>query len=240
MPPSTHDTVRCLESSRYVRLARTSMTTLAAVVHSLGRPRLGQAEFPARFCILLIVISGAIYGAVMGSFHLVSFERSALMLYGAIKVPLLIFLTTLICLPAFFVINSALGLRRDFPVAARAVLSAQAALTLALASLAPFTRFVYFCGVTHTRALVFNAAMFTLATLIGQVILLRRYRPLIAASATHRYTLWLWVIMYAFVGMQSGWMLRPFVGTPNKPVAFLRDEPFTNAYIVVLRLLNPW
>jgi hypothetical protein len=45
-----------------------------------------------------------------------------------------------------------------------------------------------------------------------------------------------WTLLYAFVGMQMGWMLRPFVGSHDLPVTFFRDEPFSNAYIAILQL----
>lgn len=211
---------------------------LSTLVSQLGRPE--RETTPASFSatLALMILAGAIYGAAMGSFDLTEPQRAWLILYGAIKVPLLIAATTLICLPAFFVLNSVLGLRRDFPAALRAVQSAQAAMTIALASLAPFTRFIYTSGVDHRHAVLFNAAMFTIATMLAQAVLLRRYRPLIAHMPRHRTMLWAWLIMYAFVGIQSGWMLRPFIGAPDKPVAFLRDEPLSNAYIVIVQLIT--
>jgi hypothetical protein len=46
-----------------------------------------------------------------------------------------------------------------------------------------------------------------------------------------------WAALYIFVGIQMGWMLRPFIGDPAAPVGFFRPEPFSNAYEVVARLL---
>ena len=185
-----------------------------------------------------ITLAGAVYGAVMGSFQLDSAERGLLVLFGAIKAPLLVFATTLICLPGYFTLNTVLRLRPDFPAAAGAIIQGQAALTVALASLAPITRFAYICGLDHRQAILFNAAMFALATAVAQVVLLRQFRPLIARNPRHRLTLWAWVILYAFVGIQAGWMLRPFIGTPGKPVTFVREEPFSNAYVVIASLIT--
>jgi antibiotic biosynthesis monooxygenase (ABM) superfamily enzyme len=52
----------------------------------------------------------------------------------------------------------------------------------------------------------------------------------------HRLMLAVWSTLYAFVGMQMGWMLRPFVGSHDLPVVFFRNEPFTNAYVAILAL----
>jgi hypothetical protein len=208
-----------------------------AVLKALGRPGVAAAMGEtARTLLLAILIAGPIYGAFMGSFAL-SGDRWPLVIYAAVKVPILILGTTAVCMPGFFVLNTVLGLRSDFPLAVRALLAGQAALTIALASLAPLTRLIYISGASHRGALLFNAAMFTVATGVAQLVLLRRYRQLIARDPRHRVMLWAWIILYAFVGIQLGWMLRPFVGNPAIPVAFLRDEPFSNAYIVVLRLI---
>jgi hypothetical protein len=215
-------------------LARTDVA-----IRALGRPRLAEQSGETwRRLAVMVVVAGSIYGAFMGSFWLVSPERLLMVAYAAVKVPILIFGTSVVCLPGFFVLNTVLGLRGDFGRALRAVLAGQAALTVTLASLGPLTRFAYFSGVDHRWALLTNAAMFTVATGIAQLVMLRRYRELILTNPLHRVTLWVWAFLYAFVGIQMGWMLRPFVGSPNVPVSFLRDEPFTNAYIVVLRLIT--
>lgn len=209
------------------------------LIKDLGRPRLGGlADRDWRPLALLILAAGPLYGAFMGSFALDSAERLLMVLYAAAKVPVLILATTLVCLPAFFALNTVLGLRGDFGPAIRAVLAGQAALTVALASLGPLTALAYVSGVNHRWALLFNAGMFSIATLIGHAIMRRRYRPLIASSGRHRLMLWVWVVLYAFVGVQMGWMLRPFVGTPGMAVSFFRAEPFTNAYVEIIRLVT--
>jgi hypothetical protein len=47
----------------------------------------------------------------------------------------------------------------------------------------------------------------------------------------------LWFVLYAFIGIQLGWMLRPFVGDPTRPTTFLRPDSLTNAYEGIIRLL---
>jgi len=189
---------------------------------------------------LMVAATGPIYGAFMGSYSVATIVRWLLIVYAAVKVPILIFVTTAVCVPGFFVLNTVLGLRNDFGRAMRAIFAGQAGLTVALASLGPITMVAYQSGLTHRGALLFNAGMFTVATAMAQVIMFRRYRELTADPMTgsrHRAMLWMWVVLYVFVGMQMGWMLRPFVGSPGLPVAFFRDEPFSNAYVVVLRLV---
>lgn len=215
----------------------TAIARADGLIKELGRPAAARAWW---VLALIVLIAGPVYGAFMGSFALRSVERLPMVFYAAAKVPLLIVVTTLVCLPGYFVLSTVLGLRADFGRAMRAVLAGQAGMTVALASLGPLTRFVYFCGADHRQALLFNAAMFTVATIVGQTVMLRWYRPLLRQperGPRHRAMLWAWLVMYAFVGIQMGWMLRPFVGSPGMPVSFFRPEPFSNAYIVVFRLI---
>jgi hypothetical protein len=108
--------------------------------------------------------------------------------------------------------------------------------TLALASLAPFVRFLYLSGIAYRPALMANSAIFTLATLAGHRVLACHYRRLIDEQPRHRLMIRIWLGLYAFVGTQMGWMLRPFVGAPDVAVTFFRDEPFSNAYVAIAHL----
>lgn len=185
----------------------------------------------------LIVCFGPLYGAVMGGFSVTSPDRVALAVFAAVKVPLLLLATSAVCLPGFFVLNTVLGLRDDFGEALAAILAGQAALSIVLASLAPLTQVWYFSEGSYRAALLFNAAAFALATVGGQLAMRRYYLPLIRREPRHRITLAAWMVLYAFVGIQMGWMLRPFVGAPDEPPQFFRPEPFSNAYVVVARLV---
>lgn len=184
-----------------------------------------------------IVVAGGLYGAAMGGWRVFEDERWQLAIFGAIKSPLLIVTTSLVVLPGFFVLNTVAGLRDDFREAMRAILVGQAGLTIALASLAPVTQFIYFTGVTHRTAILTNAVMFTIAAVVAQFVMLRWYRVLIRKDRRHLIMLVAWLALYAFVGMQMGWMLRPFIGDPTQSPAFFRQEPFTNAYVFIFRLI---
>ncbi len=198
--------------------------------------RSSSVTLSLRDLLMLIVAAGAAYGACMGTF---AYEpsRSLLMLFSAIKIPVLIVTTTVLCLPAFFVLNTAAGLRDDFSRAMRAVLSSQGAFTVTLAGLAPVVMFIYATGVNHRYALLTNGTVFLMASVVAQVVLWARYRVLIAKNPTHVAMLGCWMVLYGFVAVQMAWMLRPFVGDPAQSVSFLRDDPFTNAYVAVLKLV---
>ncbi len=151
-------------------------------------------------------------------------------------------MTVGIALPSFFVLNSLLGLRDDFGEALRAIISAQAGLAVILVSLFPLTLFVYVSisgsAANHSLAVLFNAAMFGLASVSAQVLLRHYYQPLVQRDRRHRWMIRIWIFVYAFVGIQAAYTLRPFIGGANAPPEFLRSDSFQNAYLAIFRILG--
>lgn len=185
----------------------------------------------------LLVAFGLLYGAAMGCFNWPQSVRPLQVLFSALKVPLLLLGTFAISLPSFFVFNALLGLRRDLREAMRALIATQAGLTITLASLAPFTALWYASFRDYQQAILFNAAMFAVASVAGQRLLRRYYAPLIRRNPRHRVMVRLWLFIYAFVGIQMGWLLRPFVGKPGIATTFFRQDSWGNAYEQVGKII---
>lgn len=200
-----------------------------------GAPETARPVSAGRL-VLLVFVFGPLYGAAMGSYSTLEDGRALPVLFSAIKVPLLLLLTFAISVPSFFVLNTLLGARDDFADALRALASTQACLTVVLAALAPFTLFFYASGTSYGRAILFNAAMFALASASAQIVLRRLYAPLIRRRPVHRALLRLWPCVFAFVGVQMGWMLRPFIGDPGAPTRLFRPGLGGNAYLEVARM----
>jgi len=180
-----------------------------------------------------IVGGGLLYGAVMGAYGL----RPLQMLYSALKVPLLLGVSALVCLPNLVAVNTVLGLRDDFAAALRAVLLAQGTVCISLAAVAPLTAVAYLSTDAYDLAVLFNGLMFLAAALAGQITLGRHYRPLIAANPRHRLGRNAWLGLYMFVAIQMGWVLRPFVGNPDLPTRFFREGAWGNAYVEVAAIV---
>jgi hypothetical protein len=87
-------------------------------------------------------------------------------------------------------------------------------------------------------AQLFNAAMFAVASVTAQSLLKRLYAPLIARDRRHRWLGRAWLLVYAFVGVQMGWVLRPFIGKPEMEPTFFREGALTNAYQAVLKIVS--
>jgi hypothetical protein len=188
-------------------------------------------------CVVLIAGGGMLYGAVMGSFGGWGEGRFWQAVFAAVKVPLLLLATFGLTLPSYFVLNTLLGLRADFAAVLRAVGVAQAGIAVVLAALAPYTALWYLTSGDYQEAILFNALMFGTASVAAQALLRRHYRPLIARDPRHRRLLRGWIALYAFVGIQMGWVLRPFVGDPAQPVRFFREDTWGNAYLKVFDMV---
>ena len=197
------------------------------LLHSSGRFAISVPRVPWAELLALLAAGGFLYGAAMGLFG----ARALQSLYSALKVPLLLVVTSTVCLPNFFIVNTLLGLREDFPAALRGILAAQATMAVVLASLAPVTLWAYASTSDYDLAIFLNGAVFLVATLVGQVVLSRHYRPLIARNPRHRVGKAAWLTLYVFVAIQLAWVLRPFVGSPGMEVAFFREDAWSNAYV---------
>ncbi|NOR67149.1 MAG: hypothetical protein GQ528_07320 [Woeseiaceae bacterium] len=186
---------------------------------------------------LLVTVFGIVYGAVMGSFGGVLGERFWQVVFSAIKVPLLLTATFALSLPSFFVVNTLFGLRSDFLYSLRALLATQAGLTIVLASFAPFTVLWYASSSNYRGAILFNTLMFASASVTAQWLLRRFYEPLIQRDRRHRTLLRVWLAIYGFVGIQMGWVLRPFIGSPDLAPQFLRQQAWGNAYVKLANMI---
>lgn len=185
--------------------------------------------------IRCVLLCGICYGAVMGSFSGFLGERLWQVIYSSAKVPFLLLVTFFICLPSFFVFNTLLGVRSDFRQALGALASSQAGLTIVLCSFAPLTALWYLSADDYSAALLFNGLIFAVASLAGQLLLRRRYQSLIVRSRKHVFLLRIWLLLYVFVGIQLGWVLRPFVGQPGLPPQFFRSDVWGNAYVSIVQ-----
>jgi hypothetical protein len=214
------------------------MSKLFSQLDFNARSILHGADLPGRQLTLYALVCGAFYGALMGTYSGFSGHLSGWqMLFSTIKVPALLFVAGGLCLPGFFVLSSLFGLSSDWPQSRRALLLSQAALSLILASLAPFTLLFYASSKNYQGAILFNFLIFSLASFTAQNLLRRLYAPLIARDARHKTMLSLWLALFGFTCVQLAYVLRPFIGDPSQPAAFFRAGAWENAYIVLGKMI---
>jgi hypothetical protein len=194
----------------------------------------GAGPVPVAFLLAVLVAAGSAYGLVMG----LGGGRLLQGLIGAVKVPLLLEVSTALCLPSHYVASSLLGLRADFAASLRGILASQAAMAVALLSLAPLLPILYRSDIGYDAVTLWNGIFFFLSAVAGQGVLARHYRPLIRKNPRHGLTWALWFGLYIFIAIQMAWVLRPFIGTPDLEPRFFREDAWDNAYVRLARLIG--
>lgn len=207
-----------------------------AVAAALERVLQARQERQAT-CAWIVVAGAGLHGFALGA----TSGHVLLAVWSAVKVPLLLLLSSAVTLPSFYVLHAVLGLRDDFVAACRGLLGAQAALALALGALAPPVGFLALSITDPYLLTLADGALFAVAVGVGQVVLRRHYRPLLSRDPRHRVTLACWAVLYVFFAIQLAWVLRPFLGTPGYPVEFLRATALEqNAYVVLVEHFVRW
>lgn len=183
-----------------------------------------------------------LYGGLMGSWGMwdtatPSAEQWIQVVFSAVKVPLLIGTTFLLSLPCIVVLYTLAGLGADFRRILILLAETQTVFAFSLLCFSPFTMLFYGSSANYTGAVLFNALIFCLAALVGHVVLRRRYKEMEMRHIRHRLLLRLWFLCYAFVGIQAGWLLRPFVGVRGITPEFIRQDGWGNAYVEIATML---
>jgi uncharacterized membrane protein len=164
----------------------------------------------------------AIYGAIIGSSH--SFAQA---LSGAIKFPAFYLLTLIICFPTLFFFNVLFGSRSSFQQHFVVLMTAVSVISVLLFSFAPVTLFFL---ITAPKAYQFfkilNVFIFGITGAFGVKFLYEGIQLLSQQDEVGKKTrttiLRSWLLLYAFVGMQLGWFLRPFFGAPDTKFELFR------------------
>ena len=165
----------------------------------------------------------AIYGIVMGLFNSPLQGLSSL-----VKVPALFLLALIICFPALFVINIILGSKLSMGQSLAMLLSAYGITACVLASFAPIGLFFTLIGSSYAFLRLLHVGIFTIAGLAGMIYLNNgskqgcEYHAIYPKLGVRVFKIW--VIIFAFVGTQLAWNLRPFLGNKEKPFQILRKQ----------------
>jgi hypothetical protein len=185
---------------------------------------------------LVVAASGAVYGGIMAAYGGFLGDRAWMVLYGAVKVPMLFVATMALAVPFFYVLNVLSGVAGAFPRVWRLLVDYQLAVAVQLAAVAPITLLVNVTEGDYRVAQSWSTFLFAIASWNAHLSLRRGYAALESEARIHRHLRRAWILLYAFVGVQMAWDLRPFVGNPDLPVTFFREE-IGNAYAEVPRVL---
>ncbi len=181
------------------------------------------------FCIIAVVAGAGPYGAVVGCWW-----APLQAFYVAIKLPLLILLTTLGNGLLNGMLAPLLGLNITFRQSLTAVLVSFAYAALVLGAFSPVALFIIWnlppLSVATTRAspeyalLQLSLVVFiAFAGIVGNVRLLPLLRQMAGNRSVARRVLVAWLAGNLFLGSQLCWVLRPFIWG-GRPVQFIGQE----------------
>lgn len=194
--------------------------------------------------IVLIIAGAGLYGASMGCWR-----GPAQALMVAIKFPLIILLTMIGNALLNAMLAPLLGLRTSWRHCFLAVLLS---FLLAAAILGSFSPLIFFLvwncppltspsvtgHLVYNLILLLHVGIIALSGTIGNLRLSLLLQQLSGNAVVARRVLLAWLAGNLFLGSQVSWILRPFIGSPDLPIQFLRSDAFHgNFYETVFRSL---
>jgi hypothetical protein len=196
------------------------------------------------WCLAVILLGAGLFGAAVGIW------RSPMQaLYTAIKLPLIVLLTTLGNALLNGMLAPLLGLNLRFRQSLLAILMSFTVAATILGSLAPLMLFLVWNTppldpaaprgtLGYELVLLVNVTAIALAGVVANVRLVQLLKH-IGGPIVARRVLLAWLAGNLLLGAQLAWNLRPFIGAPELLVAFLRPNAFEgNFFEAVLYSFN--
>jgi hypothetical protein len=183
--------------------------------------------------LLFIMIFFFFYGVVMGSYN--GFLQS---IVSGIKVPCLILISLLICFPALYVIQYMIGSTMSIPQMSNIILSGFIVFSTIALSFAPVVIFFMitagnyaFLKLLHVGIFTFSG-FFAIKTIITGLTFSCEKKNIYPKLGLTIFKIW--IVIFAFVGSQMAWNLRPFVGSRDMPFQIFRPHE-SNFYVAVVK-----
>jgi hypothetical protein len=173
-----------------------------------------------RYAVVTLLGLSALYGGVAGAY-----SGPLQALASAVKLPLLFVTTFVVCFPAFFVVQVLLGSRLGLLQLAVLVASALSLTTVLLAAFIPIPAFFLLTGANYYFQHLLHIAIVLVCGLFGMYALHDGLAVVCEQRGVYPRRaltiLRIWAVIFGFVGIQTAWNLRPFLGDRNQPFQFL-------------------
>jgi hypothetical protein len=186
-------------------------------------------------CLFVLAAGCGAFGAAVGSW------RDPLQAgFTALKLPLVVFLTMLGNALLNGMLAPLLGLNLSFRQTFQLILICQTLLALILGSFSPLAGFMVWntpplgaigTAGSHSLLLLGLVCAIAFAGVAAHWRLYRFLNGLAPGSPAGRRVFWAWLGANLFLGTQIAWVLRPFVGSPGLPVAFLRPDALKGSFL---------
>lgn len=204
-------------------------------------------ERDLRSSVLTTLVGSALYGASLGLWR--GPEQA---LYVALKFPLLIFATTGLNALLNWLLSLVVGADLSFRETLKVQFASYAIASTLLLSLVPVSLFVLWNapgfagtdrGLGNSLVTLVHVVLIALAGIVGNLRLAAILRDRLANPRLARTILLAWLTGGLVVGAQVSWILRPFIGSPQLEIQFLRPHPlagnfYTDVYGKWIALVN--
>ena len=194
-------------------------------------------RLPSKIISLLVCSSifFAFYGAIIGSSHSVLQALSS-----AFKLPCFYLMTLILCLPTLYFFSIIFGSSRSIGQYFAMLLTCVAVISVLEFSFAPVSLFFLITAPNYQFFVLLNVAIFAITGFIGIKLLYQGMQLMTESDKEGQETrtniLKFWLVLYALVGCQLGWTLRPFFGTSGEFVLFRALEG--NFYLSILQAIG--
>ncbi|MFK7803884.1 MAG: actin-binding WH2 domain-containing protein [Anaerolineae bacterium] len=206
------------------------------------RDGIGLSE-KMRAMLVSSLIFFALYGGVMGSTH--SLWQA---LSSAVKLPVMFLATLFICAPTLYFFNVLFGSNQSISQNIALILTAITVTAVLLLSFAPITLFFLLTTSQYQFFKLLNVVIFSASGMMGVVFLAQGMRIVASdrgggqdGASSRRWVLRMWMFLYAFVGSQLAWTIRPFIGAPSIPFELFRQlggNFYTNIFASIGEILG--
>jgi hypothetical protein len=175
-----------------------------------------------RAMLVSSVIFFALYGSVLGSTHSLWQAMSS-----AVKLPLLFLATLVVCSPTLYFFNVLFGSNQSLTQNVALILTALTVTSILLLAFTPVIVFFLLTTGGYQFFKLLNVAICAVSGAMGVQFLAQGMRIVAAGgregAGARSNVVRLWVILYAFVGSQMAWTLRPFIGAPSMRFELFRQ-----------------
>jgi len=185
-----------------------------------------------------IVAACSVYGAVMAFW-----SSPVLAFYSAVKLPVVFIASTALVAVFNWMVASAFGSGLSFRQTVALTFAAIAVSCWILLALVPVVVFFMLsCAPDPATAasaetdfayrivLLTHVLALALAGFAGNAALLNGLCATVRAGCPAAKLFAAWVALFAVVGCQTAWILRPFVGTPDYEVVFMRKDALNDNF----------
>ncbi len=170
-------------------------------------------------CVAFFFIAGFVMGIYNSPLQAIA---------AGVKIPLLFLLSLIICFPALFVFNIILGSKLGILQSLVLIFAAYGIMACVLVSFAPIALFFIFIGSSYSFLRLLFVGIFAIAGFTGMLYLGKalqfgcEYNGVYPKQGIKIFRIW--VVIFAFVGTQLAWNLRPFLGNKSMEFQLLRKQ----------------